>query len=93
MTAPVGLLERVPTPENRRFEQARTRLRAVIDETVQGCQLSGADNGDLLSILVGAQDEESGERFTDEDIRDQVMTLLIAGTETTASVLAWTSTS
>ncbi|MFI2347560.1 cytochrome P450 [Streptomyces sp. NPDC019443] len=90
MTAPVGLLERLPTPENRRFEQARGRLRAVIDETVQGCRLSGADNGDLLSILVGAQDEESGERFTDDDIRDQVMTLLIAGTETTASVLAWT---
>lgn len=90
MTAPVGLLERLPTPENRRFEQARTRLRAVIDETVQGCRRSGADNGDLLSILVSARDEESGERLTDEDLRDQVMTLLIAGTETTASVVAWT---
>ncbi|WP_327327747.1 cytochrome P450 [Streptomyces sp. NBC_01210] len=89
MTSPVGLLERLPTPENRRFEEARRRLRAVIDETIQGCRRSGAENGDLLSILVGARDEESGEGFTDEDIRDQVMTLLIAGTETTASVLAW----
>lgn len=89
MTAPVGLLERLPTRENRRFEQARRRLRAVIDETVQGCRRSGADNGDLLSTLVGARDEESGECFTDDDLRDQVMTLLIAGTETTASVVAW----
>ncbi|MET8677143.1 cytochrome P450 [Streptomyces sp. NPDC004647] len=89
MVAPIGLLERLPTPENRRFDQARARLRAVIDETVQGCRSAGTDNGDLLSILIGAQDEESGERFTDDEIRDQVMTLLIAGTETTASVLAW----
>ncbi|WP_308312848.1 cytochrome P450 [Streptomyces sp. ISL-1] len=90
MTAPVGLLEKLPTPETRRFEQARKRLGAVIDETVQGCRRSGADNGDLLSTLVGARDEESGERFTDDELRDQVMTLLIAGTETTASVVAWT---
>ncbi|MGI5404658.1 cytochrome P450 [Streptomyces sp. CA-135486] len=89
MTSPVGLLERLPTPQNRRFEQARGRLRAVIDETVQGCRRSGADHGDLLSTLVGARDEESGERFTDDELRDQVLTLLIAGTETTASVLGW----
>ncbi|MGP3922961.1 cytochrome P450 [Streptomyces sp. 8N616] len=88
MVAPIGLLEKLPTPENRRFDQARARLRAVIEETVQGRRSARADNGDLLSILIGA-DEESGERFTDEEIHDQVMTLLIAGTETTASVLAW----
>ncbi|MFF3324894.1 cytochrome P450 [Streptomyces sp. NPDC002889] len=89
MTAPAGFLELLPTAENRGFEQARKRLHAVIDETVQDCRCSGADKGDLLSTLVGARDEASGDRFTDDDLRDQVMTLLIAGTETTASVVAW----
>jgi cytochrome P450 len=89
MVAPIGLLHKFPTPGNRRFDQARARLRTVIDETVQARRSAGSDNEDLLSILIGAQDEESGKRFTDDEIRDQVMTLLIGGTETTASTLAW----
>lgn len=89
MVAPIGLVERLPTPGNRRFEEARTRLRRIIDGTVRSRRADGTDHGDLLSLLIGAQDEESGRSFTDEDVRDQVMTLLIAGTETTASALGW----
>ncbi|WP_406277919.1 cytochrome P450 [Streptomyces sp. NBC_00191] len=89
MIAPIGVLHSLPTPGNRQFDQARARLRTVIDETVQARRSAGSDTEDLLSILMGAQDEESGRRFTDDEIRDQVMTLLIGGTETTASTLAW----
>jgi cytochrome P450 len=47
-------------------------------------------NDDMLTLLIEAQDEETGERMTDEQIRDETITLLIAGHETTANALAWT---
>ena len=50
----------------------------------------GEDRGDLLSMLLHAQDEESGRRMTDQQLRDEVMTLFMAGHETTANTLAWT---
>ncbi|MFF4349826.1 cytochrome P450 [Streptomyces sp. NPDC001530] len=89
MIAPIGPLHRLPTPENRRFDRARARLCAIIDETVRARRSAGSENEDVLSILIGAQDEESSKRFTDDEIRDQVMTMLIGGTETTASALGW----
>ena len=51
---------------------------------------SGEDGGDLLSMLLQAQDEESGRRMTDQQLRDECMTLFLAGHETTANTLAWT---
>ncbi len=51
---------------------------------------SGEDRGDLLSMLLHAQDEESGRRMSDQQLRDEVMTLFMAGHETTANTLAWT---
>lgn len=90
MIAPIGLLGKLPTAENRRFNQARAKLHTIIDETLRARQSAESETEDLLSILISSQDEESGKRFTDEEIRDQVMTLLIGGTETTASALAWT---
>ena len=50
---------------------------------------SGEDRGDLLSMLLHAQDEESGRRMTDRQLRDECMTLFLAGHETTANTLAW----
>jgi cytochrome P450 len=51
---------------------------------------SGEDRGDLLSMLLHAQDEDSGRRMSDRQLRDEVMTLFMAGHETTANTLAWT---
>ena len=89
MVAPLGWAERLPTPDNRRFRQVRVRMRTVIAETVREHRRIGHDQGDLLSALVQARDETTGDPLTDEEIHDQVMTLLIGGTETTASTLAW----
>ena len=50
----------------------------------------GADRGDLLSMLLAARDEETGEGLDDRQLRDEVMTLLLAGHETTAMALSWT---
>jgi cytochrome P450 len=89
MVAPLGWKERLPTPANRRFDAVRARMHAVIGETIEGQRRDGTDRGGLLSVLVSARDEETGAGLTDDEIYDQVMTLLIGGTETTGNTLAW----
>ncbi|GAA3191319.1 cytochrome P450 [Dactylosporangium siamense] len=89
MVAPVGWHEKVPTPGNRRFDAVRARMHDVIRETIEDTRRSAVDRGDLLSILVNARDDETGGKLTDEEIYDQVMTLLIGGTETTGNTMAW----
>ncbi|MFC5760936.1 cytochrome P450, partial [Actinacidiphila bryophytorum] len=89
MVAPTGWQERMPTPGNRRFDALRARMHAVIGETIEDQRRAGTDRGDLLSILVNARDEDTGAGLTDAEIYDQVMTLLIGGTETTGNTMAW----
>ncbi|MBT2405890.1 MULTISPECIES: cytochrome P450 [unclassified Streptomyces] len=86
---PTGLLAKLPTAANREFTQALARLHEVIDGIVEDYRVSEGDRGDLLSALLAAEDPESGERLSDQEIHDQVMTLLLAGIETTASALTW----
>jgi cytochrome P450 len=85
------LLERLPLAANRRFQEARTRLDAVIYRIINEHRASGSDNGDLLSMLLLSQDTEGdGSRMTDEQLRDEAMTIFLAGHETTANALTWT---
>jgi cytochrome P450 len=83
-------LEKLPLPSVRRFEKAR----AVLDETIYGIirerRKSGDDYGDLLSMLLLAQDEENGSGMSDTQVRDEALTLFLAGHETTANALTWT---
>ena len=81
-------LEKLPLPHVRRFEKARARLDATIYGLIRERRKSGVDTGDLLSMLLFAQDEESG--MTDEQARDEALTLFLAGHETTANALTWT---
>lgn len=79
----------LPTARNRRFRAALAALDRVVYATIaQRRRTGGAD--DLLSMLLVARDEETGEGMSDRQVRDEVMTLLIAGHETVASALAWT---
>ncbi|UXY27096.1 cytochrome P450 [Streptomyces sp. HUAS TT20] len=86
---PTGLLARLPLAANREFDTALARLHALIDTIVGDYRRSGEDRGDLLSALLAARDEEDGGAMTDQEVHDQVMTLLLAGVETTASALTW----
>jgi pentalenene oxygenase len=86
---PTGLLARLPLAANREFDAALGRLHALIDGIVGDYRRSGEDRGDLLSALLAARDDEDGGRMSDQEIHDQVMTLLLAGVETTASALTW----
>lgn len=86
----VNLPDWLPTRENREMKAAVARLDAIImgfiDERRRGMQ----DKGDLLSMLLMAQDEDDGGSMTDQQVRDEAMTLFGAGHETTANALTWT---
>jgi cytochrome P450 len=80
----------LPTPHNLRVERAIRRLERILVSIIAQRRKSGEDRGDLLSMLLHAQDEDSGRRMSDRQLRDEVMTLFMAGHETTANTLAWT---
>jgi cytochrome P450 len=80
----------VPTPRNRRLLSANRSLEQVIYHIIAERRQQNKDTGDLLSMLLSARDEETGEGMNDQQIRDELMTMLIAGHETTANALAWT---
>ena len=85
------LLQKLPLPQFRRFDQAKARLDAIIYRLIEERRRSGEDRGDLLSMLLLAQDTEGdGGGMTDEQLRDEVMTIFLAGHETTANALTWT---
>jgi len=76
-------------PRFRRVEAARARLDATIYNMIRDRRASGRDHGDLLSMLLLSRDEENGESLTDTQVRDEAMTLFLAGHETTAQALSW----
>jgi cytochrome P450 len=86
MVAPAAA--RLPLPTNRRFEQARDALYAKIDHTIDVYRRSGHDHGDLLSMLL--EPDDTDDILSDSEVREQVMTMFIAGIGTTAAMLAWT---
>jgi cytochrome P450 len=79
----------VPSPRNIRAKLGIKRLEKVIYRIISERRASGRDTGDLLSILLQAQDED-GTHMNDRQLRDETITLFLAGHETTANTLAWT---
>lgn len=80
----------LPTPNNLRLRRAVRQLDAIIYGFIRQRRASGEDKGDLLSILLHARDADDGTRMSDQQVRDEAMTLFLAGHETTALVLSWT---
>jgi cytochrome P450 len=83
------ILEKLPIPQARRFKDAKETLDRIIYGFINERRASGEDKGDLLSMLLHAQDEESGVKMTDEQVRDECLTLFLAGHETTANALVF----
>jgi cytochrome P450 len=82
-----ALLER---PKNARFRDALQVIVGIVERIILERRAAAVDRGDLLSMLLEARDETTGEGMDDALLRDQVLTLLLAGYETTASALTWT---
>jgi cytochrome P450 len=79
----------LPTLRNIRAALATRRLNQIIYRIIGQRRTAAHDAGDLLSMLLNAQDED-GSRMTDRQLRDEVITLFLAGHETTALALSWT---
>jgi cytochrome P450 len=79
----------VPTPSNLRFKSTMRKLDAIIYRMIAQRRHSGALGADLLSLLLQARDDD-GSGMTDLQLRDEAMTLFLAGHETTANALSWT---
>jgi cytochrome P450 len=80
----------LPTPGNLRLRRAVRRLDGIIFGFIRQRRQNPHDCGDLLSLLLEARDADDGTRMTDRQVRDEAMTLFLAGHETTALTLSWT---
>ena len=89
ISANVPGLAWVPTRSNRRFSAANRRLRTLLTDVIDVYRRVGADHGDLISILMRARDDDTGAGMTNEQLRDEATTLVIAGSETTGNTIAW----
>ncbi|MBI3742970.1 MAG: cytochrome P450 [Chloroflexi bacterium] len=83
------LPERLPTPANVRFFFAAREMDSLVYGLIRERRQSAARHGDLLDELLAAQDDEGTGGMSDKQLRDEVMTLLLAGHETTALALTW----
>ncbi len=90
ITSIVQLDERWPLPRHRAMRRAAAMLDEVVYGLIAAGRRAGVDRGDVLSMLLLARDEGDGTGLTDREVRDEVMTLLLAGHETTANALTWT---
>jgi cytochrome P450 len=80
-----------PTKRNRTFKSARATLDGIVLQIIADRRQAGATaEKDLLTMLMAAKDPETGEGMSDAQLRDEVMTIFLAGHETTANALTWT---
>ncbi|MBO0879606.1 MAG: cytochrome P450 [Mycobacterium sp.] len=86
---PTGLLKRVPTPDNRRINRALRRLKHIIERAVDRYRSGSASSGGILAALIDARDPQTGQPLTTEQIRNEAMVLMSAGSETVAGALAF----
>jgi cytochrome P450 len=89
-TSRLPLPPKVPTPRNLRLRRAVRRLDRIVYRMIDERRSSRAERADLLSILLAARDQDDGSALNDREVRDEAMTLFLAGHETTANALAWT---
>lgn len=84
-------IEKLPLPVFRRFRAALEELDSIIFRIIEERRKDPVDRGDLLSMLMlAADDEGGGQQMNDVQLRDEIVTIFLAGHETTANTLAWT---
>jgi cytochrome P450 len=86
----IDIPERVPVPANRRWLEARRTLDEIVYRLIAERRRSKEEGGDLVTMLLQARDQDSGEGMSDRQVRDEVMGFLIAGHETVSTGLTWT---
>ena len=84
------LYPRIPTAHNLRFKRIISRLDHIVYKIINGRRARGVETKDLLDRLLSASDEQTGLGMEEKQIRDEVVTLMLAGHETSATALQWT---
>jgi len=90
VASPLPAPHKWPTDTARRFRAASASLDEVVRGVIAERRRTGDRSHDLLGMLMNTVDDETGETMTDQQLRDEVMTMILAGHETTANGLAWT---
>jgi cytochrome P450 len=80
----------LPLPSTLRYRAGIKTLDRVVREIIARRRKDTVEHNDLLGMFMGARDQETGEGMSDDQLRDEVLTMLLAGHETTANALAWT---
>lgn len=86
---PIQFLHKLPTKRNTTYRENIDKLDQIIFRIIKERRTASKPNADLLQMLMDARDEESGEPLDDQELRDEVMTVFIAGHETTANAMSW----
>lgn len=86
---PTQLPRWIPTPENRKEQNSIRQIEKVVYKIIENRRKSKEEHQDLLSLLMNSKDEETGRFMDDEQLRDEVMTIFLAGHETSANALAY----
>jgi cytochrome P450 len=90
ITASYSIPISIPTRRNRQLNEAMGALDRLVYRMINERRRSGGGPEDLLSMLLNARDADTGEAMNDKQLRDEVLTIFVAGHETTANALAWT---
>jgi cytochrome P450 len=85
----LGFPQWIPRFHPKEFHMAVKAFDALVARIIAERRASAADHGDLLSMLLSARDAETGEGMSDKQLRDEILTIMLAGHETTASALSW----
>jgi cytochrome P450 len=89
VTNPLRLPQSWPTPQNRRAQRAIARVNATIYRMIEERRQNSEDRSDFLSTLLSAQDEEDTTTLSNQQARNEVLSLFVAGHETMATALTW----
>jgi len=90
LTSPFRIPSWLPTRRNRLERRAVAEIDSVLRSLTLAVRASQQERDDLLSVLVAATDDDSGQGMSDNQLRDEIMVLFLAGHETTANALTWT---
>ncbi|GAA3431236.1 cytochrome P450 [Kutzneria kofuensis] len=85
---PISFVHKLPLPPKLREDAAMRELHRVVDNVIAEYRRGGVDHGDLMSMMMMAQDD-TGTGMTDTQLHDEVRSMMVAGTETSATMLLW----
>ena len=87
---PIRMPDAIPTPFNLKQRKSLALLDKIIYEIIDNRKAEGVSKDDLLSMLMDVKDDETGETMSKQQLRDELMTIFIAGNETSSNALSWT---